>query len=146
MIQDYINLKCCCHSFLYIFAVALTIFNFLYLCFGISLLVTEKDTIHENCRLWWYILYSLVASFVFQCFCPRNTISAGCWVFLHTGLLVFGSYELWTSVCHSHYGTNFWTFGVLTFVLQCIGMALMFIYYCLPKKRRQETFNICDNV
>jgi len=146
MIRDYINLKCCCHSFLYIFAIVFAIFSFLYLCFGISLLVTEKDTIHENCRLWWYILFSLVTSFVFQCFCPRNTIYAGSWVFLNTSLLLFGSYELWTSVCHSHYGTNFWTFGVLTFVLQSVGMALMVVYCLLPQQKRKGTIDICNNV
>lgn len=145
MLNNYITSYCCCNSLLYLTLLLLSISGFLYSCFGIFFLVIEREMIRNECHLWWYIFSSLLISSIFGCF-PKNYFFSGLWTISTILLLIFGGLEIWNSTCESSCSPNFRDFGRITFILQSISLFLMSFFCLFPARKKQETFEVCNNV
>lgn len=141
MLHHFITPQCCCHSIIYCLAIVLPFFSFIYTAFSIFFLVTEKDTIDE-CHLWLYTLLYLLFSFSFSSLTPKYPIFLITWTLLNTFLCIFGGTQLWTDQCSSLFHTDFYIFGVITFVIQCVSFMILPLGLCYFYWKKKETTNV----
>lgn len=129
-----------CYNFFFnVFAILFAIFHIFYSIFGFCFLIIEKQ--YENCHLWLYNLISLVSHNVFLFLFPKNVFFLILWFTCDIFLCLFGGNQLFYASCKDSINKDFYTYGEISFVLQCLCILLIPIYFLhkTQKKERKES-------
>jgi hypothetical protein len=121
-----------------VFAIMFVVFSLFYNIFGICFLIIEKQ--YEDCYLWLYNLLSLVSYNIFVIVLPKSFFFLFIWFFSTIFLFVFGGDQLFYSQCDSFKNKEFYIYGSISFILQCLFMFIIPVYlFRKPNDRIEES-------
>lgn len=123
-------------SFIYAFAILFVIFSLFYNIFGICFLILEKQ--YESCYLWLYNLLSLISYNIFVILLPKTLFCFILWYFCTIFLFIFGGNQLFYSECSNLNDVEFYIYGTISFILQCLFMFIIPICFFRRKEQRIE--------
>lgn len=128
--------SCFFDSIMYVSAITFVIFSLFYNIFGICFLIIEKQ--YENCHLWLYNLLSLISYNIFVILLPKTFFCFILWFFCTIFLFIFGGNQLFYSECSYLNNKEFYIYGNISFILQCLFVFIIPICFFRRKEQKIE--------